>query len=256
MVYKRLLARLDIKGSNVIKGIRMDGLRVIGPAAELAEKYSNSGADELLIIDSVASLYNRSGMPELVSTITSSCFVPITVGGGIKSVEDADDLFRAGADKIAINTAAIENPNIISDIANKYGSQAVVCHIEAKKKHTDIWECYVEGGREPTGIYVTDWLETAQNAGAGEFLISSVDQDGTLSGMDTNLIQLAAGFSKIPVIGASGVGTTSHVVNAFMCTSIEGVAIGAALHKHKFDINQLRKELLQEKANVRGFLSD
>lgn len=251
MSYTRLIARLDIKGPNVIKGIQMDGLRIVGPVAEVAKRYCNEGVDELVMIDTVASLYGRESMVQLIMEVTAECFVPVTVGGGIRSLEDADALFRAGADKIAINTAALAEPAIIADIAQKYGSQAVVVHVEAKATSELGWECYTEAGRQPSGIAVRDWVARAAAAGAGEFLITNVDGDGMRRGIDGNLLHEVRAAVTVPVIASSGAGTTVHVVEALARTGCNGIAIGAALHWGNFSVAECRQACIEAGIAVR-----
>lgn len=251
MSFTRLIARLDIKGPNVIKGIQMDGLRVVGPVAEVANRCYNQGADEVVMIDTVASLYGRDSMVELIKEVTAECFVPVAVGGGIRSLEDADALFRAGADKVAINTAALARPEIITDIAHKYGSQAVVVHVEAKATHELGWECYTEAGRQPSGIGVLGWITRAEAAGAGEVLVTNVDRDGTRRGIDRNLLNEIRAAVTVPVIASSGAGTTAHVVEALVHTGCDGIAIGAALHWGNFSVAECREVCLEAGIAVR-----
>jgi cyclase len=251
MSFIRLIARLDIKGPNVIKGIQMDGLRVVGPVAEVAKRYYDQGIDEVVMIDTVASLYGRDSMVTLIKEVTAECFVPVTVGGGIRSLDDADALFRAGADKVAINTAALARPEIISDIAHKYGNQAVVVHVEAKATPELGWECYTEAGRQPSGIGVLDWVTRAEAAGAGEFLVTNVDKDGTRRGMDRVLLNEVRAAVTVPLIASSGAGTSAHVVEALTHTRCDGLAIGAALHWGNFSIAQCRQACLEAGIAVR-----
>lgn len=241
MSFTRLIARLDIKGSNVIKGIQMDGLRVVGPVAEVAKRYYDQGIDEVVMIDTVASLYGRDSMVALIKEVTAECFVPVTVGGGIRSLDDADALFRAGADKVAINTAALARPEIISDIAHKYGNQAVVVHVEAKATPELGWECYTEAGRQPSSIGVIEWVARAEAQGAGEFLITNVDKDGTRRGIDGVLLSQVRRTVTVPVIASSGAGNPTHVVEALTQTGCDGIAIGAALHWGNFSVAQCRQ---------------
>jgi imidazole glycerol-phosphate synthase subunit HisF len=255
MSYLRLIARLDIKGPNVIKGIQMDGLKIVGPVAEVAKKYYRQGADEILMIDTVASLYGRESMVGLIKEVTAECFVPVTVGGGIRSLEDADALFRAGADKVAINTAALAYPDLISDIARKYGTQAVVVHVEAKQTPGHGWECYTEAGRQPSGMAVAEWLPVAEAHGAGEFLLTNVDRDGTRRGLDLSLLSAVVEAVSVPVIASSGVGEPFHVVESLQGTSCNGVAIGAALHWGNFSISDFRSGCLGAGLSVRNIES-
>jgi imidazole glycerol-phosphate synthase subunit HisF len=240
MSFLRLIARLDIKGANVIKGIQMDGLRVVGPVAEIAKRYYEQGADEIVMIDTVASLYGRESMVELIKNVTAECFVPVTVGGGIRSLEDADALFRAGADKVALNTAALARPGLITEISAKYGAQAMVIHVEAKASGELGWECYTEAGRQPSGIAVLDWVATAERLGAGEFLVTSVDRDGTRKGMDIELLRGIRDAVTVPVVASSGAGNLQHVLHAFSGAQCDGVAMGAGLHWGNFTISDIR----------------
>jgi cyclase len=247
----RLIARLDIKGQNLIKGIHMEGLRVIGSPNEKARHYYHQGADELLYMDAVASLYNRSHLAELVTEVVKDVFIPITVGGGIRSVGDVKELLRAGADKVAINTAAVRNPPLLTEVAESFGSQCVVLSIEAKRRGPGSWEVYVEGGREKTGQDVLEWLEEAVGLGAGEVLITSIDQDGTEKGFDIELMQRAAQVSKVPVIASGGMGTPAHATELLKGTEVDAVAVARALHYDRLSFPELRQTLLTEGYGVR-----
>lgn len=247
----RLIARLDIKGQNLIKGIHMEGLRVIGSPNERARHYYQQGADELLYMDAVASLYNRSHLAELVTEVVKDVFIPITVGGGIRSVGDVKELLRAGADKVAINTAAVRNPSLLTDVAESFGSQCVVLSIEAKRRAPGLWEVYVEGGREKTGRDVFEWLEEAVNLGAGEVLITSIDQDGTEKGFDIELMKRAAKISKVPVVGSGGMGTPSHATGLLESSEVDAVAVARSLHYGRLGLPELRQALLTEGYGVR-----
>lgn len=175
----RLIARLDIKGANLIKGIHLEGLRIVGDPQIHAAKYYADGADEIIYMDTVASLYGRNNLVDVVSRATEHVFVPITVGGGIRSVEDARTLLRAGADKVAINTAAVKEPELINRLSCVWGSSTVVLSIEAKRTGPNSWEAYTDNGRERTGLEVGQWAETGAALGAGEIFVTSVDQEGT-----------------------------------------------------------------------------
>jgi len=250
--YKRLIARLDIKGETVIKGIQMDGLRQVGSIREFSRKYYEQGVDEIVIIDVVASLYGRDAMAQIIRDVTSECFVPVIVGGGIRSIEDADLLFRAGADKVAINTGALREPNLITKISEKYGSQAVVLSIQAKSSEQYGWECYAESGREPSGVSVYDWIREVESLGAGELLVSSVDRDGTRRGIDSELVKVCRAGVSVPVIAASGVGGEPDVIHAFRATDCEGVASASALHYGFMSVQSLRGHCIAAGINVRG----
>ena len=185
----RLIARLDIKGASLIKGIQLEGLRVIGPPSEFANRYYQQGADELIFMDCVASLYGRNHLGGIIKSAVVDIFVPLTVGGGIRSVADASELLRCGADKVAVNTAAVSNPQLISDIAHRFGSQCMVLSIEARKIGLTSWEVLTDGGRERTGLDVVEWVRRAESLGAGEILLTSVDREGTRKGFDLALVK-------------------------------------------------------------------
>ena len=248
----RLIARLDIKGQNLIKGIHMEGLRVIGSPNERARHYYQQGADELLYMDAVASLYNRSHLAELVTEVVKDVFIPITVGGGIRSVGDVKELLRAGADKVAINTAAVRNPSLLTEVAESFGSQCVVLSIEAKRRGTGSWEVYIEGGREKTGQDVLEWLEEAVALGAGEVLITSIDQDGTEKGFDIELMRHAAQVSKVPIIASGGMGAPAHAIELLGGSTVDAVAVARSLHYDRLSLPELRQGLLNEGYGVRA----
>jgi imidazole glycerol-phosphate synthase subunit HisF len=248
----RLIARLDIKGTNLIKGIHMEGLRIIGSPNEKARHYYHQGADELLYMDAVASLYNRSHLAELVTEVVQDVFIPITVGGGIRSVSDVKQLLRAGAEKVAINTAAVGHPSLLTNVAESFGSQCVVLSIEAKKRGPGSWEVYVEGGREKTGRDVFEWLEEAVDLGAGEVLITSIDQDGTEKGFDIDLMQRASLISKVPVIASGGMGVPGHAAELLKNTEVDAVAVARSLHYDRLSLPDLRQTLHAEGYGVRG----
>ena len=184
----RIIGRLDIKGPKLIKGIHLEGLRVIGSPEKFAKKYYEEGIDELIYLDAVASLYGRNNLHYIVKKTAQEVFVPLTVGGGIRSVKDVNDLLRVGADKISVNTAAVKRPALIKEIAETFGSQAVVLSIEAKKQN-NFWEVYTDNGRERTGLDVFEWSQQAIELGIGEILLTSVDKEGTQSGFDIDLIK-------------------------------------------------------------------
>jgi cyclase len=242
----RLIARLDIKGPNVVKGICMEGLRIVGKPAELAKKYAQE-ADELLYIDTVASLYGRNQLESLLEETTHDTFIPITVGGGIKSRADAKRLFDAGADKVALNTAAVGRPGIIEDLASYYGSQAVVVSIEAKRVANG-WEAYTNNGREKTGKDAIAWAFESVKLGAGELLITSVDRDGTCRGFDVELIKAIAPNVTVPVIASGGMGCMQHLFDVLEVGKADAVAMATVIHaEHCVTFKEMRDELAQRK---------
>lgn len=244
----RIISRLDIKAPNVVKGVQMEGLKKIGHPNDFAKIYYEQGIDEILYIDIVASLFNRNGLIDILQKTTENVFVPITAGGGIRSVEDARQLLRSGADKIAINTAAIKDPTLITQLAKAFGSQSVVLSVHAKKIADHHWEAYYDCGRERTGMNVIEWIKKAEQYGAGEILVTSIDKDGTQSGCDVELIKSVTEFVSIPVIASGGIGSADDVIQVINISNPDAVAIGSALHYKTTSIpeiyNQLQKAII------------
>jgi cyclase len=237
----RLIARLDVKGPNLIKGIHLEGLRVIGDPQTFARRYYEQGADELLYIDIVASLYGRNSLGDIVSRAARDVFVPLTVGGGLRSVDDVREMLRAGADKVAINTAAIRRPELITEVAERFGSQCMVLGIEAKRTPSGQWEAFTDNGREFTGFDVVEWCRRGYELGAGEILLTSVDQEGTRKGFDLALIEAVTRAVPIPVIASGGLGTSAHMVEAFQ-HGADAIAVADALHYGRLSLLDLRAE--------------
>ena len=239
----RVIARLDIKGSNLIKGINFEGLRVIGSPIEFAEKYYTEGIDELIYIDTVATLYGRNNLLDLVKKVGEKVFIPITVGGGIRSVEDARNFLNAGADKVGVNTAAVNNPEILKEISSRFGNQCLVLIIDAKKVGDNKWEVFTENGRERTGKDVVKWAQEANKLGIGEILLTSIDKDGTLKGPEIDLVIEVKKVINVPLVVSGGIGGISHIQNLFDKTHNYNLAIGAALHKKILKIDEIKKFL-------------
>lgn len=240
---KRVIARLDIKGSRLIKGIRFEGLRVLGDPCEAALRYAEAGADELLYVDAVASLYGRNGLADLLCRTSREVFIPITAGGGVRCVADAAALLAAGADKIAVNTAALQRPELITELAEAFGSQCVVGSIQARRTGACTWESMAEGGRERTGQEVLAWIEQLQQLGVGEILLTSVDQDGTCAGPDQELQAAAAARASVPLVLGGGFSSVNHVLEALQQPAVAAVSIGAALHRSRLEVAVLKREL-------------
>ena len=251
----RLIARLDIKGANLIKGVHLEGLRVVGDPQIHAAKYYHDGADEIVYMDTVASLYGRNNLVDVVSRATEHVFVPITVGGGIRSVEDARTLLRAGADKVAINTAAIKEPKLISQLSDVWGSSTIVLSIEAKKTGDKKWEAYTDNGRERTGLDVGQWAEMGANLGAGEIFVTSVDQEGTRKGFDCELVAEITKRVEIPVIASGGFGSLDHLSQLVKTAKPTGVAIADSLHYNRYSIDQIRSFCLAHGISTRNIKS-
>lgn len=241
----RLIARLDLKGPNLIKGIHLEGLRVLGDPQKFAQSYYNDGIEELIFIDLVASLYGRNKLVEIIKRTIQDTFVPLTVGGGVRSLQDVNDLLRAGADKIAINTAAINNPSLIEDIAKEFGSQCMVLSIEAKQININKWTPLTESGREKTGLDVCDWAKRGEDLGAGEILLTSIDREGTSTGFDLLLIEQVSRSVNIPIISSGGFGCLKDF-DAGIASGASAIAIADAFHYGKLNV----KDLLEHRSSI------
>ena len=248
----RLIPRLDIKGPNLIKGIHLEGLRVIGDPQEYARRYYEQGADELLYVDVVASLYGRNNLKEIIQRAARDVFVPLTVAGGIRSVDDVREILRSGADKIAINTAAVKRPQLIHEVARKFGSQCMVVSIEAKRIATGKWEAYTDNGRERSSVDVVEWVQRAVELGAGEVLVTSVDQEGTRAGFDVDLVKAISSVVPVPVIASGGMGTSAHLVEVVERGSANAVAMADILHYERSTIQQIRRDATDAGIAVRA----
>ena len=249
----RLIARLDIKGPNLIKGIHLEGLRVIGLPAEHALRYYEQGVDELIYMDCVASLYGRNHLGEIVRSAAENIFVPMTVGGGIRSVDDATQILRAGADKVAVNTAAVANPQLITDIARRFGSQCMVLSIEAKQIGPERWEVYTDNGRERTGIDVIDWVKRGAAMGAGEILLTSVDREGTRKGFDIGLVRAVSAEVSVPVIASGGMGKADDLVGVVREGGADAVAMADILHYKRATVGDVRAFARAQGLGVRDY---
>ena len=236
----RIIARLDIKGPNLIKGIHLEGLRVVGDPQEYARKYYEMGVDELVYMDIVASLYGRNSLTDIVRRAAQHIFIPMTVGGGVRSLDDVKTLLRSGADKVAINTAAVKQPELITKVARRFGSQCMVLGIEAKRVAPGKWEAYTDNGREKTGLDVVEWAQRACELGAGEILLTSVDQEGTRKGFDIDLVRAVASTVSIPVIASGGMGSTQHFVDVVKQGCADAVAMADVLHYNRLTVADVR----------------
>lgn len=236
----RLIPRLDIKGPKLIKGIHLEGLRVIGDPQDFARRYYEQGADELLYVDVVASLYGRNSLHDIISRAVRDVFVPLTVTGGIRSIDDVKAILRAGADKIGINTAATKRPELIREVARRFGSQCMVLSIEAKHVADRRWEAYTDNGRERTGLDVVEWAKRGVELGAGEILLTSVDKEGTREGFDTALISAVAQSVPVPIIASGGMGRVEDVSAAAQTGGADAVAMADILHYGRATISDIR----------------
>lgn len=247
----RLIARLDIKGPNLIKGIHLEGLRVIGDPQEHAVRYYQQGADELLYMDIVASLYGRNSLGDIIQRAVHNVFVPITVGGGIRSLDDVRHILRCGADKVAINTAAIARPELVHEVSQHFGAQCMVLSIEAKQIGNGKWEAYTDNGRERTGLDVVEWARRGAELGAGEILLTSVDREGTRQGFDIDLVRAVSAAVPIPVIASGGMGTVDHLVEVVQQGNCNAVAMADVLHYRRLDLPAIRQAALAAGLQVR-----
>lgn len=236
----RLIARLDIKGPNLIKGVHLEGLRVMGSPNEHALRYYQQGADELIYIDCVASLYGRNHLGDIIRKAARDIFIPMTVGGGIRSVDDAMQVLRAGADKVAVNTGAIATPTLISDIARRFGSQCMVLSIEAMQVGPGQWHAFTNNGRERTGLDVVEWVRRGASLGAGEVLVTSVDREGTRKGYDCALVRAVSEVVSVPVIASGGMGQPEDLLDVVRTGGAAAAAMADILHYKRATIGDIR----------------
>tara|TARA_B110000444_G_scaffold261004_1_gene310430 strand:- start:18425 stop:19198 length:774 start_codon:yes stop_codon:yes gene_type:complete len=247
----RLIARLDIKAPYLVKGIQLEGLRKLGDPNEFARKYYNQGIDELYYEDIVASLFERNSLLNIIEETTKNIFIPVTVGGGIRNTNDAADVLRAGADKISINTQAIKNENIISELANKFGSSTVVLSIQAKKNNNS-WEAYYDNGREHSYKDVIEWAIRGEELGAGEILLTSVDREGTTKGFDNNLIKKVTDSVSIPVIASGGFGKLEDSLEVIENGKADAIAMAHMLHYNMLEIPDIKRYLINKSIPIRN----
>lgn len=225
----RIIPRLDIKGPNLVKGIHLEGLRVLGTPEDFAKYYYENGADELIFQDIVASLYERNSLHDIVSRTAKNIFIPLTVGGGLRTIDDINNVLRAGADKVSINTGAVRNKSFIREASRKFGSSTIVVAIEAIKQANGEYYCFIDNGREETGIEVTEWAREIEELGAGELIITSVDREGTGEGFDIDLIKKITSNVNIPVIAHGGAGSMENIKSA-VHAGADGLAIATVFH--------------------------
>jgi cyclase len=230
--FVRIIPRLDIKGPNLVKGIHLEGLRVLGKPENFARYYYETGADELMYVDVVASLYNRNSLHDIITRTAKEIFIPLTVAGGIRTLEDIRDVLRAGADKISLNTAAINNPGLIRDASRKFGSSTIVVTVEAIRQSDGRYLAYTDNGREYTGVEVLSWVRRVEELGAGEIVITSIDREGTGLGFDMDLVKMVSQAVSIPVVAHGGAGQFSDIISAVADGGASAVAIASMLHYH------------------------
>jgi cyclase len=246
----RVIPCLDVTAGRVVKGTNFVELRDAGDPVELAERYDREGADELVFLDITASSDGRDTMVDVVARTAEKVFIPFTVGGGIRTVEDARRMLRAGADKVSVNTSAVQRPELVREIADEFGAQCVVCAIDAKRR-TGGFEVYLHGGRTATGIDALEWARRATELGAGEILLTSMDRDGTKEGFDLDLTRAISDAVGVPVIASGGVGTLDHLVDGIRLGGADAVLAASIFHFREFSIAEAKLHLLEAGITVR-----
>lgn len=245
----RIIARVDVKNEFVIKGIHLEGLRKVGDPNEMAKQYYQDGVDEIIFMDAVAAYYDRNSLTHIIERACKDVFVPITVGGGIRKITDIQIALNAGADKTAINTKAVQDPNFIIEASKVFGSQCIVSSIDALKIGPDKWEVYIDNGREPTGLDVREWAQKVEELGAGEIMLTSIDREGTKKGFDIELNKKVSEVVSIPIISSGGAGKGKDVAKVIDKTDIDAVAIASLFH-YKIETVKSLKELLVNERKI------
>lgn len=252
MLTRRIIPCLDIKNGRTVKGVNFVGLRDAGDPVELAQRYTEEGADELVFLDITATKEKRKTLVKLVKDIASHINIPFTVGGGIKSVEEIEEILKAGADKVSLNSAIVRDPNLITRASDEFGFQAIVAAVDAKRRvNRHSWEVFVKGGSEPTGLDAVDWMEKTEQLGAGEILLTSMDRDGTKSGFDLELLKAANNRLSIPVIASGGAGTIQHCCDAVLIGNADAVLAASIFHFREIEISDLKAKMAEEGISVR-----
>lgn len=250
MLTKRIIPCLDIKNGRTVKGVNFEGLRDAGDPVELAKRYSEEGADELVFLDITATIEKRKTLVDLVERVAAEINIPFTVGGGIKSVEEIEELLKAGADKVSLNSSIVKNPDLINQASAAFGAQAIVAAIDAKKNGRS-WNVYVKGGREDTEMDAIEWMKEVQERGAGEILLTSMDRDGTKTGFDLEILKKIKKKIYIPVIASGGAGTIQHCIDAVIQGEADAVLAASIFHFQEIEISDLKSEMQQEGIPVR-----
>ena len=248
---KRIIARIDVKNEFAIKGIHLEGLRKVGDPNEMAIKYYRQGVDEIIFMDAVAAYYDRNSLSDLIVKATGNVFVPITVGGGMRTLTDISKALNSGADKVAINTQAVRRPEFITEAASVFGSQCIVVSIEAKRIADAKWEVYVDNGREPTGVDVVDWVARLEGLGAGEIILTSIDMEGTKKGFDDDLIKAVSPKTSLPLTVCGGAGNYPHIQSVLSNKCVNAVALASVFHYNILQIDTLKEELDNNEIEVR-----
>ena len=250
MLTKRIVPCLDVDHGRVVKGVKFQGLQDVDDPVELAKHYSDIGADELVFYDITASNEEREIFLDVVEKTAYNVYIPFTVGGGIRTIDDFNKVLRAGADKVSVNSAAVKNPQLITEAALKFGSQCVVLSIDAKRSG-DSWEDYVNGGRTPTGIDAVEWAVRGEKAGAGELVLNSIDADGVKTGFDLELNRVISESVTLPVIASGGAGTKEHFLEVFREGKADAGLAASVFHFGEIDIRELKKYLKENGVNMR-----
>tara|TARA_Y100001970_G_C14248647_1_gene870146 strand:- start:1273 stop:2037 length:765 start_codon:yes stop_codon:yes gene_type:complete len=253
MVALRLIPCLDVADGRVVKGVNFVNIRDAGDPVELACQYSETGADELVFLDITASFEERDTLLDLVVRTAEAINIPFTVGGGIKTTNEINNLLRAGADKISLNSSAVKNPNLIKESSAIFGNQCIVVAIDARRKNPHEWEVYIKGGRDKTGINVIDWAREVERLGAGEILLTSMDGDGTQKGYDLELTRTVSNAVNIPVIASGGAGSLTHVLEAFVKGNASAALLASILHDGEYTIKEIKEFLMKKDINIRPF---
>lgn len=251
MYAKRIIPCLDVNCGRVVKGVNFVNLIDAGDPVECAAVYDKAGADELVFLDITASSDARDTVVDMVEAVAKRVFIPFTVGGGIRTVEDFRKILNAGADKVSVNSAAVKNPELIREAADRFGSQCVVCAIDAKRRENGGWDVYLNGGRVNTGIDAVEWAKKAAELGAGEILLTSMDCDGTKAGYDIELTREVSQSVKIPVIASGGAGSMEHFLEAFREGKADAVLAASLFHFKEIEINELKRYLAENGESVR-----
>jgi imidazole glycerol-phosphate synthase subunit HisF len=251
MLKNRIIPCLDVKNGRVVKGINFVELKDAGDPVEQAKIYSDGGADEICFLDITASNENRETIIDIVKKTAKKCFVPLTVGGGVRNIQNIKDLLLAGADKVSINTAAVNDINLVADASKKFGSQCIVVAIDAKNVSQDKWEVFTHGGRNKTGIDAVQFSKEVEKAGAGEILLTSMDRDGTKSGYDIELLKMVTKNTNIPVIASGGVGTLDHLYDGIISGGVSAVLAASIFHYGTHSIKEAKEYLNSRKVPVR-----
>jgi cyclase len=251
MVTRRVIVCLDVKGGRVVKGVQFESLRDIGDPVALAARYEASGADEIVYLDISASAEERATLLELARRTAEQLFIPLTIGGGVRSADDVARVLRAGADKVGLNTAAVETPNVLTECADRFGAQCVVVSIDAKRDGTS-WRVYTRGGRSPTSLDAVEWAGECVRRGAGELLVTSIDRDGARTGYDIELTAAIADAVDVPVIASGGAGSASDVCAAIVLGHADAALVAGIVHDGVTTVRQIKEEMMVNQIPVRA----